>query len=203
MVDSSSQPTKSRRSFVWRIVRVALITYIALLVLMMLMENQLIYFPAKYPAGDWLPAGLPVEDAEMQAADGTRLHGWYIPHAEPRAVVLFLHGNAGNIAGRTDFLRSLRDLRLSVLALDYRGYGRSEGSPSEAGLMDDARTARRWLAERRKSARPTLSSGVNRSAPPSPSIWRPTALALLSSKTRSRACPTWRPFTTAGCRCGS
>ena len=100
MVDSSSQPTKSRRSFVWRIVRVALITYIALLVLMMLMENQLIYFPAKYPAGDWLPAGLPVEDAEMQAADGTRLHGWYIPHAEPRAVVLFLHGNAGNIAGR-------------------------------------------------------------------------------------------------------
>ncbi len=67
-----------------------------------------------------------------------------------RAVVLFLHGNAGNIAGRTDFLRSLRDLGLTVLALDYRGYGRSDGSPSEAGLMDDARTARRWLAERAK-----------------------------------------------------
>jgi fermentation-respiration switch protein FrsA (DUF1100 family) len=146
----SPLPSRPRRSFVWRIVRVALITYIALLVLMMLMENQLIYFPAKYPAGDWQPTALPVEDAEMQAADGTRLHGWYIAHAQPRAVVLFLHGNAGNIAGRIDFLRSLRDLGLSVLALDYRGYGRSEGSPSEAGLMDDARTARRWLADRAK-----------------------------------------------------
>jgi fermentation-respiration switch protein FrsA (DUF1100 family) len=114
----------------------------------MLAENQLIYFPAKYPAGEWQPAGLNVEDADMQAADGTRLHGWYIPHIRPRAVVLFLHGNAGNIAGRAEFLRDVHALGVSVLALDYRGYGRSEGSPSEAGLKDDARTARRWLAER-------------------------------------------------------
>jgi uncharacterized protein len=141
-------PAKRGRSLAWRIIRVVLCVYFGLILLLMLAENQLIYFPAKYPVGDWQPAGLAVEDAEMQAADGTRLHGWYIPHSQPRAVVLFLHGNAGNIAGRVEFLRDVHDLGVSVLALDYRGYGRSEGSPSESGLMDDARTARRWLAER-------------------------------------------------------
>jgi fermentation-respiration switch protein FrsA (DUF1100 family) len=61
-------------------------------------------------------------------------------------VVLFLHGNAGNIAGRAEFLRGLHALDLSVLALDYRGYGRSEGSPTEAGVVADGRAARAWLA---------------------------------------------------------
>jgi fermentation-respiration switch protein FrsA (DUF1100 family) len=114
----------------------------------MLFENNLVYFPAPYPAGDWQPAGLRTEDVELTAEDGTRLHAWYIPHKSPRAVVLFLHGNAGNIAGRTEFLRRLHDLRVTVLALDYRGYGKSEGSPSEAGVIADGRAARAWLANK-------------------------------------------------------
>ena len=61
---------------------------------------------------------------------------------------LFLHGNAGNITHRDDRLLTLRRLGFSVLMLDYRGYGRSEGSPSEKGVLLDARAARAWLAQR-------------------------------------------------------
>ena len=89
-----------------------------------------------------------VEDAWFSAADGTKLHGWYLPHPRARAVVLFCHGNGGNITHRADALRRLNRAGVSVLMFDYRGYGRSEGKPSEAGILADARAARAWLATR-------------------------------------------------------
>ena len=80
---------------------------------------------------------------------GTRLHGWYVPHEHPRAVILLAHGNAGNVTHRADLLRDLHDqMRTSVLCFDYRGYGRSEGTPDEQGVLADARAARAWLAAR-------------------------------------------------------
>jgi hypothetical protein len=89
------------------------------------------------------------EDARFTAEDGTRLHGWFVPHSHPRAVVLFAHGNAGNISHRAETLRILNQRHgLAVMAFDYRGYGRSEGDPNEQGLLQDARAARQWLAER-------------------------------------------------------
>jgi fermentation-respiration switch protein FrsA (DUF1100 family) len=115
---------------------------------MMAFENSLIYFPSVYPEGDWNPGGLAFEDAWFTAADGTKLHGWYLPCANPRAIVLFAHGNAGNLSHRRDFLELLSGLNVAVLIFDYRGYGRSAGSPTEAGILQDARAARRWLAER-------------------------------------------------------
>jgi fermentation-respiration switch protein FrsA (DUF1100 family) len=121
---------------------------LAVLGLMMAMEDSLIYFPSVYPDGYWNPAGLDFEDARFEAADGTKLHGWYVPTANPRAVILFAHGNAGNLSHRFEILEMLNRLKVSVLIFDYRGYGRSEGSPSEAGVLQDARAARRWLAER-------------------------------------------------------
>jgi uncharacterized protein len=109
----------------------------------------LIFFPSVYPDGYWKPDGLEFEDAWFTASDGARLHGWYVPHAEARAIVLFAHGNAGNISHRAEILDLLvHRLAVSVLAFDYRGYGRSEGKPSEAGVLADARAARTWLAER-------------------------------------------------------
>jgi fermentation-respiration switch protein FrsA (DUF1100 family) len=90
-----------------------------------------------------------VQDAHFTAADGTRLHGWYVRHREPRAHALLLHGNAGNVTLLADTLRVLNQRHgLAVLALDYRGYGRSEGKPTEAGVLMDARAARDWLAEK-------------------------------------------------------
>ena len=131
--------TIARRT--WRIARLLLLAYLVILVLMMFMENSLLYFPAKFPDGDWRPQGLQFEDAWFQAADGTKLHGWFVPHDHPRAVALFAHGNAGNLSYRSDVLRGLHELGVAALAFDYRGYGRSEGSPNESGILADARAA--------------------------------------------------------------
>ena len=112
-------------------------------------EKSLVFAPSRYPAGDWQPAGLAFEDAWFTAKDGMRLHGWYVPHPQPRAVVLFCHGNGGNVALWADVLRILHDrMGVTAMGFDYRGYGRSEGTPSEAGVLADGRAARRWLAQR-------------------------------------------------------
>jgi hypothetical protein len=117
------------------------------LALMMFFEESLISMPSRYPAGNWNPPGLAMEDAWFES-DGLKLHGWYVDVAQPRAVVLIAHGNAGNVTNRYDLLRQFQALGASVLVFDYRGYGRSEGSPNEAGVLADARSARRWLANR-------------------------------------------------------
>jgi hypothetical protein len=112
-------------------------------------ERRSIFQPGKYPAGDWNPTAVLVQDAHFTADDGTKLHGWYVRHPQPRAHALLLHGNAGNVTLLADTLRVLNQRhRLAVLALDFRGYGRSEGRPTEAGVLLDASAGRRWLAEK-------------------------------------------------------
>ena len=110
--------------------------------------DSLLFFPSKYPSGDWDPPGLRYDDVWLQSADGTRLHGWYCPAEDPRATVLIAHGNAGHLAARAEWLRYLQtELRLSVFMFDYRGYGRSEGKPSVRGATEDTRAARAKLRE--------------------------------------------------------
>lgn len=135
------------RRAVWRLFRTMTLVYVGILVMFMWLENSLLYFPSKYPDGDWDTRGLVVEDAEFTSADGTQLHGWYAPAENPVAVVLFCHGNAGNVTDRYELLRVLPRLGASVLVFDYRGYGKSEGAPHEAGVLADARAARKWLAQ--------------------------------------------------------
>jgi uncharacterized protein len=112
------------------------------------LEQRIVFRPVTYPKGNWaLDPG--VEDAWFQSFDGTELHGWYAAAQQPRAVVLFAHGNAGNITDPRPILHLFRDqMNASILAFDYRGYGRSCGRPSENGVLDDARAARMWLATR-------------------------------------------------------
>jgi fermentation-respiration switch protein FrsA (DUF1100 family) len=113
------------------------------------LEDRVVFQPRPYPGGDWAPEP-GAEDAWFDS-DGLRLHGWFAEASEPRAVVLFMHGNAGNVSDRRHVLRLFRDrLNASVLVFDYRGYGRSEGKPNEAGVLADARAARKWLAARAK-----------------------------------------------------
>jgi len=146
-------PVRGRWSLVWRIGRVVLIVYLLIVLAAMFFENSLIFFPMPYPGGDWRPTGLTFEDAWFQSADGTRLHGWYVFKKNARAAVLFCHGNAGNITHREHILQMLHHrVGVSTLIFDYRGYGRSEGKLSEAGVLADARAARRWLADREKIA---------------------------------------------------
>lgn len=140
-----------RRPWLARCLTIVYIVAFLLLVRGMLMwlERSMIFFPSGAAEGDWNPRGFPREDTHFTAADGTRLHGWYAPHDRPRAVILYCHGNAGNITHRAEVLATLhRRVGASVLMFDYRGYGRSEGKPSEDGVLADARAARAWLARR-------------------------------------------------------
>lgn len=133
----------------WRVARTLLLVYLGLILVMMWLEETFIFIPSKYPAGDWDAPGLAVEDAWFEAADGVRLHGWYAEHPNRQAVILFSHGNAGNVTHRAGILDAMvRCAEAGVLVYDYRGYGRSEGRPNEQGVYADGRAARAWLAER-------------------------------------------------------
>lgn len=97
--------------------------------------------------------GLSYEEISLLTYDGVRLHGWYLPATPSRGVLLFCHGNAGNISHRLYTLHLFHGLGLSTLIFDYRGYGLSEGSPTDEGLHWDAQAALRYLlVERRFSA---------------------------------------------------
>jgi fermentation-respiration switch protein FrsA (DUF1100 family) len=109
------------------------------------LERGLIYFPSRTLDTDPGGAGLPFRDVTFTARDGVRLHGWLIPGRTP-LTLLYSHGNAGNVSGRVPIARMLVDrLGVGVFLYDYRGYGRSEGTPSEAGLVADALAARAAL----------------------------------------------------------
>ena len=137
------------RPFWFRLLRIPVLVYVGLAVVLMFAENKLIFYPSRYPEGNWNPPGIAFEDAWFNAADGTKLHGWYVPCDQPRAVILFAHGNGGNITDRADMLRAMHyQMHSSVMIFDYRGYGRSEGVPSERGILADGRAARKWLAAR-------------------------------------------------------
>ena len=149
--DDHRRPAASWFVFAASVKRVAILLFFfcaALVLLMVFLEERFIFFPTPYDgSAAWHPQGVDYQDVEFHAADGTRLHGWYLPHPAPRAVVLHCHGNAGNIAGRINMAKQLHALGLSVLLFDYRGYGRSEGSPNEMGVLQDARAARALLAQ--------------------------------------------------------
>ncbi|MCE9608546.1 MAG: alpha/beta hydrolase [Planctomycetia bacterium] len=111
------------------------------------LDERLLFFPVKYPEGNWQPTGLRVDDAWFPSADGTRLHGWYCPVDKPAAVILYCHGNGGNLSYDAPVLRFFQKyLQATTLAFDYRGYGRSEGRATAEGVVADARAARAWLA---------------------------------------------------------
>ena len=113
------------------------------------LENRLLYQPSREVDYARVPEQLKYEEVQIPTPDGLTLSGWYCPVENPRAVVLFSHGNAGNVSHRSEMLTVwTQRLNVTVLAYDYRGYGNSQGTPSEAGLVADARAARAWLAER-------------------------------------------------------
>ncbi|MBX3443443.1 MAG: alpha/beta hydrolase [Planctomyces sp.] len=113
------------------------------------LEEMFAMFPAKHPLGDWSPADSRFEDCWFPSLDELQLHGWLLWRPNPRAAVLHIHGNAGNLTHRAWLAELLHDeFDCSVLIFDYRGYGRSEGTPTLDGLVRDARAARDELARR-------------------------------------------------------
>lgn len=114
-----------------------------------LFQSRLVYFPQPQLAATPDQSGLEYEAVSFQTSDGVRLSAWFVPASQARAVVLFCHGNAGNISHRLPYLDIFHRLGLQTLLFDYRGYGQSAGRPSEQGTYLDAEAAWRYLAEQR------------------------------------------------------
>ena len=136
----------------WRALRILLTAYIGFALVLYFFQSHLVFYPE---AGREIVAapshvGLPYKDVRLTTDDGLSLHGWFIPAAEARGTVLFLHGNAGNISHRIDTLQMFHRLGYSTLIFDYRGYGSSGGTPSEQGTYRDAEAAWRYLTEQRR-----------------------------------------------------
>lgn len=116
-------------------------------VLMTALERMFVYFPERVLDTTPDAIGREYRDLQLQSADGTGLHGWFLPAAKAHWTCLYLHGNGGNIAGRLLQAQALREAGCQTLLLDYRGYGQSTGRPDELGLYQDAEAAYRWLVQ--------------------------------------------------------
>ena len=119
--------------------------YFGMLILLFLMQSRLVYFPSKEIVCTPADIRLEYEEITMKTSDGINLNAWFVPAKSPTGTVLFCHGNGGNISYSLDVVETLNKFNLNVLLFDYRGYGKSEGSPTENGTYTDADTAYRWL----------------------------------------------------------
>ena len=129
-----------------------LIFYTGMLLLVYFLQDRLLYFPFKEIDANPAAIRLPFEDVRLTASDGTTISAWWIPAKNERAVLLFCHGNAGNISHRLDSIEIFNSLGLSILIFDYRGYGASTGHPSENGTYLDAESAWRYLVDVQKKS---------------------------------------------------
>ena len=110
-------------------------------------QPSMIFYPVRNLSATPTDWGLQYEDVTLKSTDGIHLHGWYIPHTGTDRVLLFFHGNAGNMSHRWESVEIFHRLGLNVFIFDYRGYGQSDGKPSESGLYADARAAWQYLTK--------------------------------------------------------
>src|SRR5262245_20100305 len=152
---TSSPPRRGKfRAMLIRLIGYPLLAYLAVIVLLMLFENYLLYHPVR-ASSSWYPAApeLNAQDVEWTLSDGTRIHGWWCPVPRAEGVVLFCHGNAGNLSQRGGMVGCWqKQVGVSVLIFDYPGFGKSEGSVSEAGCYAAADGAVDWLLREGKVA---------------------------------------------------
>ena len=130
--------------------RAIAISITGVLALMFFLQSRLVYFPDGQIIATPGTRGMAYEEVSFEAADGVQLAAWYVPAEAGRGVVLFSHGNGGNISYNLPFVEILHRVGLSTFIYDYRGYGRSKGKPSEEGTYSDVAGAWRYLTESRK-----------------------------------------------------
>jgi uncharacterized protein len=122
---------------------------VALLWLAYFRQESLIFFPDRHLRFTPADVGMVFEDVRLETSDGVTVAAWWIPRPSGRGALIFCHGNAGNMGDRVGKLRPFHDLGLSVLALEYRGYGASQGRPSEQGTARDMDAAVTYLRDAR------------------------------------------------------
>lgn len=157
-VDSVTASSARRKKRSWLhsikiLALVALLGYLGVLVFLAANETKLVYPGSKYPRGTWEPVDFNHQEIDFPSKDGTRLVGWHLKKPEsilpgnPDRTVLLCHGNAENVAESAgyigDYLR--QSLVADVFVFDYRGYGKCDGSPTEAGVLADSEAALEWI----------------------------------------------------------
>lgn len=162
VVDSDSElgpqrPNKSSlRSMLIRVAFILAGGYLAILCTLAASETYLVYPGSKYPKGDWEPTGFDFKEVAFSSQDGTKLVGWYLPSSTSQEAsgsnqtVLICHGNAENVSqsSRSNGDQFRDAIGADVFEFDYRGYGKSEGSPHEVGVLADAEAAMQWICEK-------------------------------------------------------
>lgn len=135
-----------------RILIIAVSTYIGVCLLLTFLQARLIYFPSRgYPSTP-KDVGLTYEPLRLTTSDGVTIAAWYIPHPQAKATILFFHGNAGNMSDRLFDLKQFHLGGYNTLMIDYRGYGESDGKPSEQGTYLDAQAAWNYFTDNRKES---------------------------------------------------
>lgn len=136
-------------TIIWIII-IILSIYILLSVYLFAFQSRQVYFPDRVLITDPSSMGFDFEKISLKTEDGINLSAWYIPSENARGVILFCHGNAGNISHRLESIQIFNRLRLDVFIFDYRGYGQSDGKPTEVGTYMDSESAWRFLVEERQ-----------------------------------------------------
>lgn len=111
-------------------------------------ESKSIFYPVRSIAATPSDIGLPFEDVFIRTQDNVIINAWLVKSSPPRGTLIFCHGNAGNIGDRLEKILLFHQMGFNVLIMDYRGYGKSEGRPSEAGIYKDAVAAYDYLLTR-------------------------------------------------------
>ena len=146
----NQRPSVRMGSVAITILVVALAIYLAMCAYLYFGQSGLIYFPSKEHDSNPGALGLRFEELTIQTKDNVAISAWYIPADEPRATILFSHGNGGNISHRLESIDIFNRLRMTVLIYDYRGYGKSEGVTTEVGTYNDARAVWDYLVNTRQ-----------------------------------------------------
>lgn len=124
--------------------------YILFAGFLFIFQSRYVYYPEHTISADPSNIGLEFESISFETEDRVKLSGWFIPSEGASSVILFCHGNAGNISHRLESIQIFHRLGLDVFVFDYRGYGRSEGKPSEVGTYRDVEAVWRYLVEERQ-----------------------------------------------------
>ena len=136
----------------WGIARVLLVALLLVILLIRVFEDRMVFFPEPARSSDQTPAqaGVKVEDVFLTTSDGVKIHTWWAETPGAQRTVLYFHGNAGNLSLRLPTIGWLQQLPANVLAVDYRGYGKSEGKPTEEGVYRDGEAAYDYLVREHK-----------------------------------------------------
>lgn len=130
----------------------SIIISLLLFIFIRFLEYKSLYYPFKHIEMTPEDIGINYEDVSILTEDGVKIAGWFIPSQSPRATFLLAHGNGGNISHRLENIRIFNKLNINTFIFDYRGYGGSNGSPSENGLYLDVKAAYNYLLNNKNIA---------------------------------------------------